>query len=322
VPRFSAFNSTHFTSKPSYEEQIYGEMVKSLGNGKNYSVEFDSLVAARLYANAMAFGRCKYEIERAGQQFRPSRALENLPLLERELGVVPEPGSTIAQRRAAVVVESRIARGASRTNVVAIMGELFGADFVDYVTNPIDTSGRWPAYPPHAGVYVKPGTPRSVFVLLASVTAIGVPVTVQVQLITGLIGQLAIGTRFIIDSGNFSRQEACAISAVSGSGESVRTITATFTKPHTSGVVLATGRHPTQYTSKRENLFVLSAAAAADATKRRRLHRAARGISTWCVSESSGPFKVGEGRLGITTIGPTVGMPLATFDDTFDETFG
>ncbi len=284
-------------------------MVKSLGSGKNYSVEFDSLVAARLYANAMAFGRCKYEIERAGQQFRPSRALENLPLLERELGVVPEPGSTIAQRRAAVVVASRIPRGASRPNVEAIMAELFGADFVAYVTNPIADSVYWPAAPATAGVYVKPGTPRSVFTLMAHVTAVGTPVAVQVQLITGLIEQLSIGTPFVIDAGNFTRQETCVISAVSGSGATQRTITATFTKPHSWGVILATGRHPSQYTSKRENLFVLSDAAAADAKARKRLHRTARrllrGISTWSVADDSGPFKVGEGRIGITTIGAT-----------------
>lgn len=306
MPRFSAFNSTHFTSAPPYEEQIYEEMVKSLGSGANYSDDFDSLVAARLYANAMAFGRVKYEIERQGREFLPTKALENLPKLEREYGLIPEPGASINARRAEVVVAARVARGASRTNVEAILTELFGSDFLSYVTVPIADVVTSPASPADAGVYVKPGSLRGVFQTLAPVSLTNQPMTVAVRLIAGSEQTLRAGVRVAIDSGNYGRQEAVTVTAVTPSGSNYN-MDATFTKPHNSGTVLATGRHANQATSKRCNLFVLSNAAATDAKKRRRLHRAARrllrGISIWSASDSSGPFTVGSGVLGITTIG-------------------
>ncbi len=308
MPRFSAFNSTHFTSKPSYEEQIYGEMVKSLGSGKNYSTDWDSLVAARLYANAMAFGRCKYAIERLGQQFRPTRALENLPLLEREYGIIPELGSSIEQRRSEVVVAARIARGASRANVEAVLTALFGDDFVSYVTVPVPDVVVSPVNPLDSGVYVKPGSLRAAFEVLAPVSRTNVSLTVACRLLAGDARALRAGIRVVIDSGDFGRQEAVTVDAVAATGSNFN-MTATFTKPHNLGTVLATGRHASQATSKRHNLFLLSDEAAANAKKRRRLHRAARrllrGISTWSAADDSGPFVFGSSRFGITTWGAT-----------------
>ncbi len=281
-------------------------MVKSLGSGKNYSTDWDSLVSARLYANAMSFGRCKYAIERLGQQFRPTRALENLPALEREYGIIPEPGSSIEQRRAELVVAARIARGASRSNVEAVLTALFGADFVSYVTVPIADVVLSPNVPTDSGVYVKPGSLRGVFELLTPVSRTNVSVTVQCRLLAGNAQTLRIGQHVAVDSGNFGRQEAVTVVAVAPSGDNFN-MTATFTKPHNVGILFATGRHASQATSKRCNLFVLSDTGAADAKTRRRLHRAARrllrGISTWSAADDSGPFTAASARLGITTIG-------------------
>jgi hypothetical protein len=326
VPAFSAFTpfgALRFSSRPSHGEQIYREMVKSLGSGANYSDDFDGLVAARLYMWAMALGRCKYEIERLGHQWDPRRSLEGLPVLERELGIVPERGSTIAQRRAEVVVASRIARGGSRSNVEAVLAELFGADFIAYVTTAPADAVVWPAAPADVGVYDRPGSPRGVFETLDSVIVNSNPVAVRCQLVAGEIGTMRSGRRFVIDSGNYSRTEAVEIQSVSIAGD-VATVTATFTNPHSRGVTVATGRQPNQATSLRHNLFVMSPAAAADAKKRRRLHKAAhrlvRGISTWSAADDSGPFQVSVGRLGITTIGavPGDGIFGSGFDDTFE----
>ena len=281
-------------------------MVKNLGSGQNYSDEFNSLVGARLYANAMAFGRCKHEIERLGQQFRPTRALENLPLLEREYGLIPERGASINQRRAELVVAARVARGASRTNVEAVLIELFGADFLAYVTTGVADAIVSPADPVSTGIYSKPGRERGVFKLLGHVSQTLVPVSVLCRLIAGNQQTLRSGQRFVIDSGNYSRTEVVTVASVAPSGINLL-LTATFTKAHASGAFLATGRHASQATTKRENLFVLSDAAANDAQRRRRLHRLARrllrGVSVWSAADQSGPFRVNEGKLGITTIG-------------------
>src|SRR5690606_38582936 len=99
---FTAFGHLRFSSRPTHGEQIYRDMARSLGNGSNYSEDFDSLAMARVYANAMTFARAKYAVERAGSQFRPDVALELLPALEEEYGIVPDPGDNIEDRRRAV----------------------------------------------------------------------------------------------------------------------------------------------------------------------------------------------------------------------------
>lgn len=306
MPRPSAFNSTHFSSKPPHGEKFYREMVKALGSGANFSDDFNSVAMARVYANARALGRAKYAIERAANQFRPSRALELLPALEEEYGLVPVPNDSISTRRAELAVAAWIARGARRSNVTAMLSVLFGADFVRYITISAADAVQSPANPPDAGVYAPPGTARSAWRLLGPVTSITSPVTVQAVCVAGLKEAPYPESRFVVDTGSAGRRESVAVINASVSGETM-TLTAQFSRPHDTGTVLAFGRHPQVATSKRHNLFLLTPAAARDNNTRLRLARIAkrllRAVSTWSVSDGSGPFRVGHGRLGYTTIG-------------------
>jgi len=77
-------------------------------------------------------------------------------------------------------------------------------------------------------------------------------------------------------------------------------------------MLLQPPEYPYWTSSKRHSLVVLTASAAADPEKRRKVHelmgRLARGVSTWDIAAESapgfaGPFRVGEGRLGMTPIG-------------------
>ena len=312
MPRFSAFNpfgQLRFSGRASHSELIYKEIVAALGGGENYTDDFDSLAMARAYANAMAFGRLKYALERAGSQFRPSRVLELLPELEAEYGLVPEPGASIAQRRAELVVAAWIARGARRTNVEAVLAQLFGEGTVQYLTVALADVAMSLGSPAQRGIYVKPGTPRMAFKLNAAAVRTNVPVTVQATLVAGDGVAPAVGSRIVIDPADHGRVEAVTVTAVTLVG-SLLTLTATFTKAHIAGTVLVTGRHPNIVTNKRHNLFVVSADDVRSNRMRRRLDRAAyrllRGVSTWSVTDGSGPFKVGVGRLGITTIGAVI----------------
>jgi hypothetical protein len=309
VPKFSAFNpfgQLRFSSRPSHSAKIYAEMVKLLGGGKNYSDDFDSLAMARVYANAMAFGRLKYALERAASQFRPSRVLELLPDLEREYGLVPEATATIPQRRAELVVAAWVARGGRRSNVEAILTQLFGAGAVEYVTIAIADAVMSAGAPESRGVYVLPGAPRMAFRLNGATSRTGVAVSLQATLVAGDGPAPAVGSRVVVDPNDHSRVEAVTVEATTLVG-SLLTITATFTKAHAAGAVVVTGRHPNIVTNKRHNIFIVSTAAARDNKTRRRLDRAAyrllRGVSTWSITDGSGPFKVGVGRLGVTTIG-------------------
>lgn len=309
MPKFSAFNpfgQLRFSGRPSHSEQIYKEIVAALGGGENYTDDFDSLAMARVYANAMAFGRLKYALERAGSQFRPTRVLELLPDLEREYGLVPEPGATIPQRRAELVVAAWIARGARRTNVEAVLAQLFGEGAVEYLTVALANVAMSLGAPENRGAYARPGTPRMAFRLNAAMVTTNAPVTVQATLVAGDGVAPAVGSRIVVDPADHGRVETVTVAAVTLTG-TLLTLTTTFTKAHVAGAVLATGRHPNIVTNKRHNLFVTSAASARENRMRRRLDRAAyrllRGVSTWSITDGSGPFKVGVGRIGITTIG-------------------
>lgn len=309
MPRFSAFTelpALRFSSRPSHGERFYHEIVKSLGGEENYDTDFNSPAMARVYADAMAYGRALYALERATSQIRPARAYELLPALEREYGVVPEPGSTISQRQTEVAVAAIIARGARRSNVEAVLAQLFGNGFVEYITTSVDDAVLSSADPEETGVYDAPGTPRSAFRLIDAIAVTGTPISAQARLVAGLAAAPEAGSRFIIDPGDYGRCEAVSVAGALLVGNDLL-LTATFTKAHTQGTVLATGRHPNLATTKRLNLFKMSTAAATDARTRRRLNRAAdrllRGVSTWSIVDDSGPFRVGVGRLGITTVG-------------------
>lgn len=309
MPKFSAFNpygALRFSSRPSHGEKIFREMVRAVGGEQNYSTDFDGMAMARLYAFAMAFGRCKYALERTGSQFRPDRVLELLPALEKEYGIAPERNATLAQRRADLAAAAQIARGARYTNVVEVLTALLGDDFVSYLPTDVADAVVTTTMPQSRGVYDKPGTLRSVFRLTSHVSRINAAITVQAEFVTGAKAAPAPGARFVLDTGDPGRVEAVTVTAATLTGTTL-TLTATFTKPHSSGTVLATGRHPNLVGSKRHNLFVLTADGAPNNRARRRLHRAARRLlretSTWAITDGTGPFKVGQGKLGLTTIG-------------------
>lgn len=295
---FTAFGHLRFSSRPTHGEQIYRDMVRSLGNGANYSEDFDSLAMARVYANAMAFARAKYAVERAGSQFRPDIALELLPALEEEYGIVPDPGDSIEDRRRTVAAFARISRGARKNNVETVMAELLGDDFIAYL--PSDETAVSSNDPESVGIYDAPGTPRSVF--QAKHAIMPGTVTVEYEAVTGQRDHLLVGDRVIVEPGSHGRVEAVDVT-----GASETTFTATFTKPHDPGATVATGRHPQLTSARRHNVFVLSSTAIRSERLRRKADRAIRrllrGVSTWTLTEQSEPFKVGTGKIGITTIG-------------------
>jgi hypothetical protein len=309
LPKFSAFNpfgALRFSSRPSHGEKFYREIVKALGNGKNYTTDFNSLAMARVYAQSMAFGRCQYTLERAGSQFRPSRALELLPALEKEYGLVPDSTASIGERRAELAIAAWIARGGRRSNVEAILTELFGAAFVTYVTIPTANAVISPTNAATRGVYAAPGSPRAAFRTSVAVSRTGTTVTISAQLLAGTGAVPEPGSRVVIDPGDPGRVEAVSVISATLAGATL-SLTATFAHAHNAGVILATGRHPNLVSTKRRNLFLLSPAAVRDNANRRRLnkaaHRLVRAVSTWSMTDGSGPFRVGHGRLGITTIG-------------------
>lgn len=314
MTRFSAFtrfgNGARFSSRPTHGERIYADLCANVGGEKNYSLDWGSLSQARLFASAMLVARVLYTVERAGSQFRPRKAYELLPALEFEYGISPERDGTVSERQNTLAAYARVSRGARRANVQAVLSELLGADFRGYVTVDKTAAVVSHATPTDVGIYKPAGTPRSGFQLLDSVPVLGSPRTIRYASVFGASSDPLVDELLVVDPADYDRIEVVRITAVD---TVAKTFTATFTKPHNAGVLGATGRHPYRMTSKRHNVVVLTSTALRSGRTRRiadrMLRRLLRGISTWSLSEegstpgSTGPFKVGEGQLGFTTIG-------------------
>lgn len=303
MPRFSRFTpfpQLRFSSKPPIAKAMYDEINAAFGGEQNFSQEQESLVQATRYAQAMALGRLYNGLLRAESQFRPETALEQLPSMEREVGAMVSTEMSIAQRRRQVSALMRVSRGARRNNVESVLREALGDDFLYYQTEPPITSPLTPD-PETTGVYVAPGTPIGVwrlrYVLMPGTN------TVPFEQVAGDL-ELAVGDKVVLGLGDYERQEPAVIEAVF---RPLSLVTITCAHPHPINMLIRTGRQPTQSNTTRHNLLVLSPEAAVDGEKRKLaqqlLHRLLRGVSTWSITDESGPFRVGVGRLGVTTIG-------------------
>lgn len=313
MPRFSAFSRfshLRFSSQPTDAQRIYEDMVSNQGSGKNFSDDFDSVNAGRLYANSMAFARAKLTTERAGNQFRPTKAVEMLPSLEWEFGITPGATQTIRQRQTAVAAAAKIAIGARYENVVDVLTALLGSDFRAYLTIPVVDAVDSTSNPGFDGNYVPPGTIATVGRILEDLVP-GGATTVLCEILNDGPALFA-GQRVAFDVPIRSRSEWQILAAVTSID-----MTLSPTLPHAAGTFFTTGRTATLSSTKRQNLVVLSAAAAANPEKIRvtneALRKLLRGVSTWSICgenptpRTAGPFKVGpgvgSGLLNFTPIG-------------------
>lgn len=310
MPAFSCFTplggGLAFSSEKPKAQQIYEELVLLLGGGANFSDDFDSVVAARLYACAMSFAAAFGTIARAGEQFDPTRAYELLPQLEREVGRLPLPGENVTERQQQVAALLKAPRGARYSNVAQVLETALGDVFVEYVPTPNADALALPADPTTAGVYVPPGTRRTAHRTLDDVGVLGSPVSIDVSTIAGS-RKIRIGDRVVIEPGSKGRREVVTVTAASSDAAPANAFTAVFTKCHPAGSVVVGGRHPQQIRTKRHSIVKLTEAGVLDSRVRRIthdiMHRTARGVSTWSLTDGSGPFRVGVGRIGVTTIG-------------------
>ncbi len=309
MPLFSAFcpyGTLAFTSRKAHGEVLYRDQVANRGEGENFSTERGSVIDGITYANCMAYARARYTVERAGQQFRPTKAVEMLPKLEWEYGIVPSPGSSIKQRQLAVAAAAKLARGARKDNVEAVLTDLLGDDFIVYI--PASKTGftETTNTPASVGNWEKPGSSKAVYRLVGAPFVSGVAENVTIERIAGE-ASITAGQKLVLDVGDWNRTET--VEALLSSSTTLRAV---FTKPHSPGCMAVTGRVPNLGSTKRTNLVILSAAAMNDPERKRKannaLRKLLRGVSIWYLGEgtasaSAGPWRVNYGRVNRTTIG-------------------
>lgn len=312
LSRYTPLGMLALSSEPSHAETIFDAMVRSQGDAYASGGPHE----AKLYAQAMGLARGLYELERAGNQQFPASASDFFEILEREHGIAPRDGATMAERTAELEARRLLPGGASQANVEQALAALLGDDFVAYRPTPVDEMVLYPAEIGLSPMNLAP--PEVVRKRLAIATPIstglGAPQQVaylETQTETEDEQLLAqVGDVLVVGPGT-ATEERVTVEAVSDTVDG-HLFTATFELPHPPGTVAITAPYPMWSSTKRHSLVVVSEAAALDAEKRRRVHdlmrRIARAVSTWDIAGEStpgqtGPFRVGEGLLGVTTIG-------------------
>ena len=333
MPLLSAFTPCGLLaleSTPSEAQQIYDQLVASLGKpGENYSVVLGSREDAWCYATAKALAVAHLTLKHAGLQIDPSCVFEYMADREQEWGITPPPFATLQERRGALAAAMILPRGARREAVTAALAALLVSDFVFYRTTQPSEIVNWPELLGDSPMSLQlPTTPNKLYRLAQPVSFdLGSPQAVRYGVLPNATVQppLLVGDVVVVDAADVGRAERVTVTAVSATPATDRrypaypavgAFTATFTKPHDIGLPLTTAAWPTWASTQRQNLIVVSPAAAVDPTKRLQigalLEKVLRGVSTWAIvaqtsgtslGGTAGPFLVGTSPLGATPLG-------------------
>lgn len=294
---FSRFGLLSFSSDPSRAEKIYQQLRANVGNvyaqGSGYYHD------AKFYAWALALGACWAALDRVGVQWSPEKALDLLPVLEREHDLAVGARASMATRRAALATRMLLPAGAALHNVEAGLAALLGGDFIGLeldpapVNDPVDpaaaNSGNWPERWDERRVYRLTGPATSV-----------VTETVGYEAVAPTTAPLIVGDYVIITGENPDLSERVLVQ-----GATASTITFSHLRAHATGDSVIVGGFPMWRSNRRHAVIQVSATAAVDAEKRRLINdymsRVARCVSTWDISAPSlGPFMVGASSLSCT----------------------
>jgi hypothetical protein len=311
LSRFTPCGMLAMSSRPSHAETIFRSMVRSQGG----AFASGGHQEAKLYAQAMGLARAQYELERAGNQQFAKKVTDFFPIQEHEHGLIPKPRDTVAARRGALAAAKLLPGGAEQTNVENALRALLGAAFVAYRPTPLSERVLWPEAIGDSPMNLQePRVRRKRIRLLTAIsTGLGAPQQVQYEE-TRSQGEdptlvVNLGDSLVVEpAGTEERVTVTATAIVDTS----LFFTAVFNTPHPAGALAIGAPYPRWASTKRHNLVVVTEAAALDAETRRKtnnlMHKLLRGVSTWSIAAASsgsttGPFRVGIGRLGITTFG-------------------
>jgi len=289
---------------------------RSLMDG--YGDQYDKSVGGRIeglcFMYALGIARARKRIQQARDQRLPNKVVDLIERREAELGIVPGPHDTMAQRRAVLVERFKPPTGGCRLAIETALTAAIGADFIKYYVRPI---GSEPNHPANAGDwpmnFQRNDVPRKIVKLDGPVAFTGVPVTVQFEQLGGTPA-LIPGDVVVFDAGREGQADRVTISAITDStgafDETIVLLTATFTRPHEAGAFGFTHPFPLWRSTRREAIIVVSAAAAQDPEKRRKVHdemrRHARAVSVWNIVAANGTntqeFQLGTACMGFSTL--------------------
>lgn len=302
---FTPCGMLELSSAPSYGEQIYDAMIASLGG--NFDVSEGTHVEATIYARAMALGELRYLLEHAGGQIDPWQLDECLAEREAEYGIVPTPGESLYDRRAAVAARMLLPLGARRSAIEEALSTLLGDAFVGLRTTAaaeiVNTPTNLGDQPMNLQL---PTIPRKLIRLTNGVSInLGVPQAVAYTAVDPVGTTILVGDTLVIEPEIDGQTETVVCSSPP---VAPGTFVATFTKGHEPGCLGTTMPFPAWTGTQRASLVFLTDAAAIDPVLRARTHdlmgRISRAVSTWGLvqgsGDSAGPFTLDESHLDAT----------------------
>lgn len=330
MPKFSAFTRLghlRLSKAPTDAEKIYRSIARSYGD--QVSMDRGSRFDATAYATAMGVARARLTLKHAWKQRLAATASEHLASEEREHGIVPGRNDTLEERRAVLAARKKVPQGASRAAVEMALRELLGDDYIYYYTTKPAGLGASPANLGDQPMNLQlPSVQRKLGRLLQPIATTGVSfvvgyeVSAQAPTVTAsgvAPTELAVGDVVVVGAGRNGIEERVTVTSTFRTDETTTypRFAATFTKPHSAGEFVTTMPFPMWLSNQRHNVIVVTTAVAENLERRRTinelLRRMLRAESTWDIVDvtsatTAGPFKIGEGKLGITPLG-TVTFP-------------
>lgn len=304
MPHCSAFapcGLLELTSAKPLAETIYDASVASYGG--QIATGEGSRLEAHLYAQAIEVAAARTTLLQAGREILPSGVLAMLTERERELGIVPPAGDTVAQRRGVIAARSRLPIAPTQTNVENALRDVLGSDFLEFLTVAEADAVKWPTTATATQLHF---ADTSTAIKLVSITDGAMPGTQTVayaDVPLPLSPQPAAPTNILagdvllVDAGQYDRAETVTVTAAG-----VGTFTATFASAHDAGCFATTASFPQWQSTKRTALVVTTATAAADPVKRGKVHdilrRMLRGVTTWAITPG-GPFVLNQSLLDV-----------------------
>lgn len=265
-------------------------MVRGLGGEDGpLHVTQTSALGAHCYATAIETARAKRRVEVAKNQAHAKYITHLLPNREAEYDIVPTADQSMEERRAELARRMLVPDMPTQSVIETALTDLLGDDFIAYRPTPSTEAVVTPADVGDAPANLaRPDVTRKVVQISAPVAFTGTPVTVAYSLVdlpqSGLANEnaeLVPGDVLVFDPGH-SIADRVTVSAVSGGS-----LTATFDKAHDAGSRGYTHPIPSQTSTKRDVLVILSEDAASDPVKRNKVHdymaRNVRATTRWFI---------------------------------------
>lgn len=309
MPTFSVFQdftAFKFSGKPSRGEMIYRALV-AIESGA-FDLTPGTYEEARIYATAMGLARARYTLERAQNQTDPLKAIELLPQLEHDWGVVAREFDGIVARQRRVAAAFLLAKGAIRSAIEAGLRNILGNDFLALV--PMDPANA--TIDESLALFSNPKLPFKL-VRISPVTAVGVPFVVDYVNADTTATPITIDVddKLVIEPENTGLQE---VVTVVDADLVARTFTATFANAHDDQSFASTQNYVPWTSTQCSLMVVTKPTSALDAEARRLVNefmdKVSRGVWTWSIVQPTtpgamtvGPFALDTSPLGAVPLG-------------------